>query len=123
MGSSTDLTSSPSRGPRKDRITSPSKSIRSTQVRHITHAHRVKQMHLTNNVESHCERGTDTDKRSTRTLTFRATRATPQTDLFRSSNQFYREGVKRVMQFKRDNASEESVFEEDSPDDEGGQDY
>merc|ERR1712154_587950 len=106
----------------KESITMPAKSIRSTQVRHFTHAHRVKHAHLTNNVESHCRQGTMRDFRTSRSVTLRATRGTPQTDLFRSTNQFYREGVKKIMKFQLDNKSEESVFEDDSGDEQDDDD-
>jgi len=114
--SSSPSLSSPARA--KDHITSPAKSTRKSQVRHLAHAQRVKDMHLTKQVPRHCSQGSLSDLEASRSTTLRATRGTPQTDLFRSTSQFYREGVKKIMTFQQNNQEKESVFEEDSGDEE-----
>merc|ERR1711879_27903 len=93
--------SSPSRGPTsppRPKLWSPAASTRKTQYRALANTHLLKHRWLKDAVMERCQYGSQDTLGSTQRRLRGEIRSTPQKDIFRSTNEFYREGVKRLME-------------------------
>jgi len=102
-------------------ISSPGKSTRAAQAKVFARTHSLKHRWLTESMGERCWQRAGEMLAASHIVNHRAIRSTPQGDIFRSTNQFYREGVKRLLTLQRGSVEEEE--EDEDSDDEEDEDY
>jgi len=102
-------------------VSSVAKSSRSHRSRMFANTCQLKHRWLAQSVESHLASRSMDMRMTAQSVNQKAIRSTPQGDIFRSTNQFYRESVRRLLAFQRAN-NDDDIFEDDQ-DTEGVAEY